>query len=178
MKTTLTLFLACTLLLVQSASAQNDNKAGTISGAVPEDRCGGTCGGMGEAMVSSCRILRPCTGIRPVLLGSDRSLPVFPHTRWFADITHQYFGCRVAGGEDHRFGINATILNLGEMEVTTEQDPQGTGDFFKASDVAVGVSATRPALWTSSPLVSRSNMWCRASTTNLRRRSRWTSGRR
>ncbi len=62
------------------------------------------------------------------------------HTRWFADITHQYFGIVLPIGDDHRFGLNATILNLGEMEVTTEQNPRGTGDFFKATDVAVGVS--------------------------------------
>jgi len=62
------------------------------------------------------------------------------HSEWFADIDHEFFGIVIPVGEDHRFGISATVLTMGDMEITTELEPQGTGNFFSATDVAVGVS--------------------------------------
>ena len=62
------------------------------------------------------------------------------HTDWFADLRHQYFGLVLPIGDDHRIGLSATILSMGDMEITTELQPQGTGTFFSANDVAVGLT--------------------------------------
>ncbi|MCF8435608.1 MAG: PorV/PorQ family protein [Ignavibacteriales bacterium] len=62
------------------------------------------------------------------------------HTNWFADISHNFFGIVMPVGEDHRFGLSATVLTMGKMEITTELKPQGTGEFFEANDIAIGVS--------------------------------------
>ena len=38
------------------------------------------------------------------------------------------------------FGVNVTSISMDDMERTTEQDPEGTGQFFSAGSFAVGVS--------------------------------------
>ncbi len=62
------------------------------------------------------------------------------HTNWFADLQHNYFGFIIPVSNNQTLGINATMLTMDEMEITTELDPQGTGEFFEASDIAVGVT--------------------------------------
>ena len=140
MKTQLVLLVAATVLLTGGLSAQQDNKAGTTAAQFLKIGVGARAAGMGDAVVALSRdpgaMYWNVSGLTAV---PSMSLLV-THTRWFADITHQYFGLVLPVGDDHRFGVNATILNLGEMEVTTEQNPRGTGDFFRATDVAVGVS--------------------------------------
>jgi len=61
-------------------------------------------------------------------------------TNWFADIQHNYFGFVLPISNNQTIGINATMLTMNEMEVTTELEPQGTGVFFDASDIAIGIS--------------------------------------
>ncbi len=139
MKTTLTVLIAFVLAL-PSVHAQDNNKAGTTAAQFLKIGIGARSVGMGGAVVgltndASAMYWNPSglTGVRSMTI-------LATHTNWFADITHQYFGVVFPVGDDHRLGINATLLNLGEMEVTTEEQPRGTGDFFKATDVAVGLS--------------------------------------
>ena len=62
------------------------------------------------------------------------------HTNWFADLKHNYFAFVLPVGNDQAIGINATVLSMGDMEITNETNPQGTGEFFEASDIAIGLS--------------------------------------
>ena len=131
-------------MLFGLAQAQQSNKAGTTGaqflklgvGARGVAMAGATAGLADDA---SALYWNP-SGIVHV-----RSLTFFAaHTEWFAGIGHQFFGLVLPVGEDHRIGVSATVLNMGKMEITTETSPQGTGDFFEANDVAVGLSyATR-----------------------------------
>ena len=62
------------------------------------------------------------------------------HTKWFADINHSYFGFIIPIGSDQTIGISATSLTMDEIEITTELEPKGTGEFFEASDACIGLS--------------------------------------
>ena len=62
------------------------------------------------------------------------------YTDWFVDLKHQYFGIVLPVNEDNKIGLSATVLTMDEMEITTELQPKGTGNFFNASDVMVGLT--------------------------------------
>ena len=62
------------------------------------------------------------------------------HTRWFADITHQFTGVAIPVSRNSTLGFSATLLNMDEEEITTIDNPQGIGLFWDASDISVGIS--------------------------------------
>jgi hypothetical protein len=67
---------------------------------------------------------------------------IFNHTEWFIDTRLEF-----AGGVYH-FGNNAigfsvTSLRTEDMKVTTEVQPEGTGDYFRFSDLALGLTYAR-----------------------------------
>jgi long-subunit fatty acid transport protein len=66
----------------------------------------------------------------------------FTHTQWFVDTRLEHFG-----GVYH-FGSNAvalsvTSLRTEDMKVTTEYQPEGTGDYFRFADLSLGVTFAR-----------------------------------
>ncbi len=65
---------------------------------------------------------------------------IFTYTKMFADVNLNYFGVVMPAGEIGNFGVNVTALNFGEMDVTTEYHPEGTGQKFSAGSYAFGLS--------------------------------------
>jgi hypothetical protein len=65
------------------------------------------------------------------------------HSQWFADIAHDFAGLVVPLSENDLIGISAIGLNTPEQEVTTVEQPEGTGIYYKVSDLAIGVSYAR-----------------------------------
>jgi hypothetical protein len=68
---------------------------------------------------------------------------IFTYTKMFADINLNFFGLVLPAGEMGSFGVNITALNYGDMEVTTEYYPEGTGEIFSAGSYAFGLSYAR-----------------------------------
>lgn len=67
----------------------------------------------------------------------------FSHTAMFADINLNYFGLVIPAGALGNIGFSVTALDYGEMEVTTEFNPDGTGETFSAGSYAFGLSLAR-----------------------------------
>ncbi|HDP98029.1 MAG TPA: PorV/PorQ family protein [bacterium] len=66
------------------------------------------------------------------------------HTKWFADINHQFTALVIPfSGSSSALGLSATFITMGEEEITTETSPRGTGFFWDANDIAVGISYAR-----------------------------------
>lgn len=65
------------------------------------------------------------------------------HADWVADIDFNYAGIVLPFERLGVLGFNLTMLSYGEMERTTEDQPDGTGDFFTAGSFAFGVSYAR-----------------------------------
>lgn len=62
---------------------------------------------------------------------------------WIADIRNDFVGYVVPLGLSGSFGAAITVLSMGEMEETTIYEPEGTGNMFGASDLAVTLSYAR-----------------------------------
>jgi len=62
------------------------------------------------------------------------------HADWFAGIDYQFFGFVLPVSKSSSIGIQAIVLNMDQIEITTIDEPHGTGEFYNASDLALGVS--------------------------------------
>jgi hypothetical protein len=65
------------------------------------------------------------------------------YNAWFADITHTFYGAAVNLQEYGTVGAGITMLTTDDMEVTTPLFPDGTGELFKATDLAFTLTYAR-----------------------------------
>lgn len=131
----LTLFLVAVPLVVWGVET---SKVGTAGAQFLKIGVGPRAVGMGEAFTAvvddpSSMFWNP-SGLAQV----KRPAAFFVHTNWLATTYHEYFGFAYPLGLKGVLGFNATILNMGTMEETTIDQPNGTGRTFGASDWAVG----------------------------------------
>ncbi len=63
----------------------------------------------------------------------------FSTASWLVDTRIQYVGVVLNTGLGH-LGFSIMALNYGDMEVTTEIDPEGTGEVFTPLDLSAGVT--------------------------------------
>ncbi len=74
------------------------------------------------------------------IAGITRYSAMFTYTKMFADINLNYVGIVVPTDGYGVFGFNVTSVNYGEMQVTTENHPDGIGETFSAGSYAFGLS--------------------------------------
>ena len=63
----------------------------------------------------------------------------FNHSDWFLDIYHEFVGAVIPAGR-HSFGASITYLGVPDQKIRTIEEPEGTGKFYNASDLAIGLS--------------------------------------
>ena len=68
---------------------------------------------------------------------------MFSHNMWVVDINHDFAGAVYHLDETNAFGFAFTSLSMKDMPVTTEFQPNGTGEYFGFSDIALAVSYSR-----------------------------------
>jgi hypothetical protein len=64
------------------------------------------------------------------------------HADWLAETNYNYGGVVINFG-GNALGVFATVLDYGEWEVTTVDEPEGTGEIMDAGDFALGASYAR-----------------------------------
>lgn len=62
------------------------------------------------------------------------------YTRWLADIEHDFLGVVLPLGDNGAIGASVIQLSSGDIEVTTIDQPKGTGTFYDARDLAFAVT--------------------------------------
>ncbi len=70
----------------------------------------------------------------------DRSEVMLVHSTWLADMAFDYVGGAIVMGQYGTLGASATLLSVGEMEVTTAQYQEGTGLMFNSYDLSAALS--------------------------------------
>ena len=70
---------------------------------------------------------------------------MFSYTSLYKDlgINLNYIALVIPAGDIGNFGVSVTALDYGEMDITTELYPEGTGEKFSASSYAFGLSYAR-----------------------------------
>jgi len=67
----------------------------------------------------------------------------FMHTNWLADMRFDFAAAAVRIPGFGSLGFHYMALSMPDMKVRTEFEPEGTGEYFSAMDMALGISYAR-----------------------------------
>ncbi len=67
----------------------------------------------------------------------------FLHSNWLANINFDYLAVAMPVRGVGTVGVSLTALTMGDMEITTEDQPDGTGETFNAASYAFGLTFSR-----------------------------------
>lgn len=65
---------------------------------------------------------------------------LFSHNDWALDISHDFIGTIIPVKNSGRLGISFSALTMGEKEITTVYEPDGTGLYYSVMDLSMGAS--------------------------------------
>ena len=67
----------------------------------------------------------------------------FMHSDWLADTNYDFAAAIIRARNVGTFGLSFTALSMPDMKVRDEFEPEGTGEYFSAVDMAIGLSYAR-----------------------------------
>lgn len=135
------LFSALALSLIYTASwGQNVTKVGTTAAAFLNIGVGARAVAMGGAFVAVANDASALYWNPGGVAVIKNNQAIFNHSEWLAGIKFDFAGVVMNLGEMGRLGVSATVLSMGDMERTTELQPDGTGEFFSAGSYAIGIT--------------------------------------
>jgi hypothetical protein len=73
----------------------------------------------------------------------EKAALLMDYSPWLPGIQHNFFGMVLPVGDIGTIGLSLTSLGTDKMDVTTRQNPMGTGETFDAQFIAVGFSYGR-----------------------------------
>ncbi len=139
-----TLLVAGLALLVYSvADAGNSlSKVGTAGAQFLKLGVGARYTAMGEASVASVDDGYALYWNPAAMGGLSKAHLEFTNTSWIENVTLNHIAY-VSPTRFGSFGISATVLSSGDMEITTIDQPDGTGRWFSATSYALTVGYAR-----------------------------------
>lgn len=137
------LILLAAIVSVQSGYSQTVTKAGTTAATFLSIPVGARALGMGSAFVAVANDASAMYWNPAGMARLSQSEAVFNHANWIADISFNYAGVVLPLADVGTIGIGFTSLSMDDMEVTTEEQPEGTGQFFSAGSFAISTSYAR-----------------------------------
>ena len=130
------------LILITSASAQNPN-LGTGGAQFLQIPVGARAEAMAGAVVG---YIDDASSVfwNPAGIVKVKNVDVFfSYMDWFTLFDHSAAAIVYNIEDVGAFGAHLIMFNTNEMEITTEVEPNGTGRFFDAGDMAIGVTYAR-----------------------------------
>ncbi len=134
-----TLILGSAALVAQSFVA-NVSKRGTTAAPFLSLSQGARATAMGSAFVAVADDATALYWNPAGLAGLRGANVIFDHTEWIADVKYNFMGLTYNLGSLGTVGVSFTSTSIGEMAVTTIDEPNGTGETFGASDIAVSLA--------------------------------------
>jgi hypothetical protein len=138
------LFLLALLLVSYTPiNAQGVTKKGTTAASFLGIDVGPRAVAMGSAYVSVANDVTAMYWNPAGISQIDNFRASFSNTKWIADLSFNYAGIVFPLEGIGNFGLNATFLTMGQIERTTIESPDGTGEMFDAASYAFGISYAR-----------------------------------
>jgi len=142
MKRISTIILLLSAGLAVFAGAQN--KVGTTAANFLNIPVGGKAAGMGGAYTSLADDPTALFWNPGAISRGGRSDVYTSITNYFVDARHTWFGAQYMLTASDALGLSLNSLNYGDWEeVTTVENPEGTGEYWQASDMALTLSYAR-----------------------------------
>ena len=150
-KTSLIALIGLLSVLVASAGfAQKPYRVGTTVAPFLEVGVGGAGSAMGDAYVSVASDISSIYWNPAGLAFMKKSEAAFSHQPWVADIGMEFSAVGLVLPTIGTLAFGITYMGFGEMDVTSMDYTEGTGERFNASDFAFSVAyARRLATWFS-----------------------------
>ena len=131
-----------TIFVVCSISAEF-SKVGSSGAQFLKIGVGSKYQGLGEASVAIANDVYSMYWNPAGLASIDGSEVAFTNVNYLLDISLNYFGYAKAFEDVGVFGFSATVLSMGDQEITDFENQNGTGEYYSASSYSVGVSYAR-----------------------------------
>ncbi len=131
------------LLVISVSLSFGQYKGGTTAAQFLKIGIGSRATGMGEAYVA---MSSDASGLYWNPAGIARAGGgeiMFQRNNWIADVAINYMGVIFPLYGIGTVGVSITSLTMEDMPVTTELEPNGTGEEFTASDLAMQISVAR-----------------------------------
>ncbi|MEW6509811.1 MAG: PorV/PorQ family protein [Bacteroidota bacterium] len=129
--------------LIAAGSVAGQTKTGTAVGQFLLIEPSARISAMGNAGVTVSGEIQAAY-FNPAAIGLlEGSGAQFTHSPWLADITYDYVGAALSLGDFGNLFASVTSLNSGEIDVTTVEQPLGTGERYTVSDLAFGLGYGR-----------------------------------
>jgi hypothetical protein len=128
---------------VQYAPAQQFAKVGTAGTQFLKIGAGARNVGMGNACIA---VVNDASSVfwNPGAMAKVKNYSVFlSHIQWIADIQLNALSVVKTLPGIGTFGVSGLFLGSGEMDVTTYQYQEGTGETFSKNDMSIGLSYSR-----------------------------------
>jgi hypothetical protein len=132
-----------TILLPMGLCAQNFTKVGTSAAQFLKIPVGAKAASMGNAFASVADNATAVYWNPAGIAGLDRMQGSLAHSSWIAGLTHDFIGVVIPVGDRSSVGISGIALQCEKIEQTTVESPEGTGTYFDALDMALGITYAR-----------------------------------
>lgn len=142
-KRTNRLFLIIMVAFTFSNPGFGQNKVGTTAGQFLKIGVGPRASAMGEAFVA---VANDATAIYWNPAGTARvgeNQVHFGYNDWFLDLVYNYAHAAFPIPRVGTIGVQVTSLTMDEMKVRTEDQQEGTGEYFDASNLSMGLNFAR-----------------------------------
>ena len=143
MKKIIYLILITSLVLIESASAQRPYRVGTTAVNFLEIGYGSVGIAMGDALVSSVNDVSGIYWNPAGLAYLKRNEAQVMYQPWIAGINTAFVGIGVVIPSIGTLGLGMINVNYGEMDVTTLEAQDGTGERYQAGEYAFSLSYSR-----------------------------------
>jgi opacity protein-like surface antigen len=118
-------------------------KVGTTAASFLAIDVGPRANAMGSAFVSVANDVTAMYWNPAGIANLDGFQMMFSNTKWIADVAFNYAGIAMPLGDFGTLGLNATFVTMDQIERTTVESPDGTGEFVNASSYAFGLTYAR-----------------------------------
>ena len=99
--------------------------------------------GMGEAFIAVTNDVSAIYWNPAGLVNSKSDQALFSHAVWLVDIQHEFAAASYHLDDNDVLGLSFVSLHTDPMKITTEYQPQGTGNYFNFADLAIGMTISR-----------------------------------
>jgi long-subunit fatty acid transport protein len=118
-------------------------RTGTATAGFLKIGVGARAAGMGESFIAVANDASALYYNPAGILQFTETQVILSHTDWLVDLKHQFAGAVYHISNDDAVGVSVTSLHTDDMEITTEARPDGTGEYFRYADLAVGLTYAR-----------------------------------
>ncbi len=126
-----------------SAQGQEFSKAGTSAGQFLKIPVGARAASLASTFTSIADDISTLYW-NPAGAASLRRFEIgVSHSEWIAGIDHDFLGVTLPLGEQSAVGVSVVQLSSGDIEMTTIDNPKGTGTYYSARDLAFAVTYSR-----------------------------------